>query len=168
MQDLNLTITGNLTDDPELRFTPSGAAVCKFTVAHTPRVPDKANAGQYKDGEATFIGCTVWRDQAEHVAESLTRGARVIVVGRLRTERWDDKTSGEKRSRIVLDVEEVGPSLRWATAAPKKMTRTRTGGDQEWQQASRTKPTSPAPAGASVPAGASAGTAASWDEEPPF
>lgn len=162
MQDLALTITGNLTDSPELRFTPSGAAVAKFTVAHTPRIPDRANPGQYVDGEATFLGCTVWRDQAEHVAESLTKGARVIVVGRLRTERWDDKTTGEKRSRMVLDVEEVGPSLRWATASPQKMTRSRTGGDQEWQQASRTKPTSPAPVGAS------AGTAASWDQEPPF
>jgi single-strand DNA-binding protein len=166
--DLSLTIAGNITDDPELRFTPSGAAVAKFTVAYTPRVPDKANPGQYLDGEATFLPCTVWRDQAEHAAESLKKGDRVVTVGRLRTERWDDKTSGEKRSRMVLDVDEVAVSLRWATATPKKMTRTRNGGDQEWQQASRTKPTSPAPSGAAVAAGASAGTAASWDEEPPF
>jgi single-strand DNA-binding protein len=140
MQDLSLTVVGNLTDDPELRFTPSGAAVVKLSVAHTPRVLDRENPGQYKDGEPTFLPCTVWRDQAEHVAESLTRGARVIVTGRLRTEAWQDKETDKKRSRIVLDVDEIGPSLRWATAAPKKATRSRNQGDDEWQQASQTRP----------------------------
>jgi single-strand DNA-binding protein len=142
MQDLALTIVGNLTGDPELRFTPSGAAVAKFTVAHTPRVADKSNPGQYADGESTFMDCTAWRDLAEHVAESLTKGARVIVTGRLRTERWDDKATGDKRSRIVLDVDECGPSLRWATATVKKMARTNgsaSSGD-EWSTASRTRP----------------------------
>jgi single-strand DNA-binding protein len=142
MQDLALTIIGNLVGDPELRFTPSGAAVAKFTVAHTPRVADKSIPGQFTDGEPTFMDCTAWRDMAEHVAESLTQGARVIVAGRLRTERWNDKATGDKRSRIVLDVDECGPSLRWATATVKKMSRSNgsAGSGDEWSTASRTRP----------------------------
>ncbi|MEU4558586.1 single-stranded DNA-binding protein [Actinoplanes sp. NPDC023936] len=120
--DINITVIGNLTADPDLRFTPSGAGVAQFTVASTPRQLDK-QSGEWKDGTPTFLDCKVWRDAAEHVAESLARGARVIVTGRLRQENWEDKQSGQKRSKLVLDVDEIGPSLRYATAKVQKMQR---------------------------------------------
>jgi single-strand DNA-binding protein len=123
--DTTVTVVGNLTDDPELRFTPAGAALCKFRVASTPRVFDR-KANEYRDGEPLFLACTAWRDLAEHVAESLTRGARVVVVGRLRQSRWETP-EGEKRSTIQLDVDEVGPSLRFATAKVTKLARSRAG-----------------------------------------
>jgi single-strand DNA-binding protein len=116
-----ITVIGNLTDDPELRFTPTGAAVAKFRVASTPRSFDKAS-GEWKDGEALFLPCSAWRDLAEHVAESLQRGARVIVTGRLKQRTYETK-EGEKRTVYELDVDEVGPSLRYATATVKKMAR---------------------------------------------
>ncbi len=146
MQHLTLSIVGNLTADPELRFTPSGVAVAKFTVAFTPRALDKAS-GEWRDGEPTFVDCTAWRQLAENAAESLTRGARVVVVGRLRTERWDDKETGARRSRMVLDAEAVGPDLTYATATVRRMAR-RTDGpaDDEWSSASRVRPTSGPPA----------------------
>jgi single-strand DNA-binding protein len=119
--DTTITVIGNLTDDPELRFTPSGAAVAKFRVASTPRYMDK-QSGEWKDGEALFLACTVWRQAAENVAESLQRGARVIVSGRLRQRSYETR-EGEKRTVIELEVDEVGPSLRYATAKVQKMQR---------------------------------------------
>jgi single-strand DNA-binding protein len=119
--DTTITVIGNLTDDPELRFTPSGAAVAKFRVASTPRFMDR-QSGEWKDGEPLFLACTVWRQAAENVAESLQRGARVIVSGRLRQRSYETR-EGEKRTVIELEVDEVGPSLRYATAKVQKMQR---------------------------------------------
>ncbi len=116
-----ITIIGNLTDDPELRFTPSGAAVAKFRVASTPRTLDKAS-GEWKDGEPLFLACSVWRQAAENVAESLQRGARVIVSGRLRQRSYETK-EGEKRTVYEVEVDEIGPSLKYATAKVQKMSR---------------------------------------------
>ena len=116
-----VTIVGNLTDDPELRFTPQGAALVKFTVASTPRTMDRQTQ-QWKDGEPLFLTCTAWRDLAEHIAESLTKGTRVIVQGRLRLSRWETP-EGEKRSAYGLEVDEIGPSLRFAQAKVTKMSR---------------------------------------------
>lgn len=109
-----ITVVGNLTNDPELRFTPSGQAVASFTVASTPRTLDRTT-NEWKDGEALFLRCSIWRQAAEHVAESLTKGARVIVQGRLKQRSFETR-EGEKRTVIELDVDEVGPSLRYATA----------------------------------------------------
>jgi single-strand DNA-binding protein len=117
-----LTVVGNLTADPELRYTPEGTALVKFTVASTPRVLDRTS-GEYRDGDPLFLTCTAWRDLAEHVAESLSKGARVVVTGRLRLSRWETD-EGEKRSAYGLDVDDVGPSLRFATAQVQRMTRT--------------------------------------------
>ena len=112
--DTIITVVGNLTADPELRFTASGAAVANFTVASTPRTFDRAT-NEWKDGEALFLRCNIWRQAAENVAESLTRGARVVVTGRLKQRSFDTK-EGEKRTVIELEVDEIGPSLRYATA----------------------------------------------------
>jgi single-strand DNA-binding protein len=119
--DTVLTVIGNLTADPELRFTPSGAAVANFTVASTPRTFDR-QSGEWKDGEALFLRCNIWRQAAENVAESLTRGARVIVSGRLKQRSYETR-EGEKRTVVELEVEEVGPSLRYATAKVNKISR---------------------------------------------
>ena len=119
------TMIGNLATDPELRFTPQGVAMVKFAVASTPRYLDKLS-GQWKDGEPLFLNCTAWRDLAEHIAESLAKGNRVIVTGRLRQSRWENE-EGEKRSAYGLEVDEIGPSLRWATATVQKMTRAKAG-----------------------------------------
>src|SRR3954453_18717451 len=121
-----ITIIGNLTNDPELRFTPSGAAVANFTVASTPRTFDR-QSNEWKDGETLFMRCSVWRDAAENVAESLQRGSRVIVTGRLKSRSYDTK-EGEKRTVIELEVDELGPSLRYATAKVNKTTRGGGGG----------------------------------------
>ncbi|MFD7512267.1 single-stranded DNA-binding protein [Streptomyces sp. NPDC059853] len=110
-----ITIVGNLVDDPELRFTPSGAAVAKFRIASTPRIFDK-QSNEWRDGDALFLTCSVWRQAAENAAESLTKGIRVIVQGRLKQRTYDDR-EGIKRTVYELDVEEVGPSLKTATAA---------------------------------------------------
>src|SRR5690348_5613826 len=119
--ETTITVVGNLTDDPDLRFTPSGAAVANFRVASTPRFMDKTT-NQWKDGEPLFLACTVWRQAAENVAASLQRGARVIVTGRLRQRSYETK-EGEKRTVIEMEVDEVGPSLRYATAKVNKMQR---------------------------------------------
>ncbi len=116
-----ITVVGNLTDDPALRFTPSGAAVANFTVASTPRVFDKAT-NEWKDGEALFLRCAIWRQAAENVSESLTRGMAVIVQGRLKQRSFETK-EGEKRTVIELDVDEIGPSLKFATAKVTKASR---------------------------------------------
>src|SRR5215510_8422037 len=124
--DTTITVIGNLTDDPELRFTPSGAAVAKFRVASTPRIMDR-QTNEWKDGEPLFLSCTVWRQAAENVAESLQRGARVIVSGRLRQRSYETK-EGEKRTVMELEVDEVGPSLRYASAKVQQMSRSSGGG----------------------------------------
>jgi single-strand DNA-binding protein len=124
--ETTITIIGNLTNDPELRFTPSGAAVANFTVASTPRTFDR-QANEWKDGETLFMRCSVWRDAAENVAESLQRGTRVLVSGRLKSRSYETK-EGEKRTVVELDVDEVGPSLRYATAKVAKTTRGGGGG----------------------------------------
>ena len=112
--DTVITVIGNLTADPELRFTPSGAAVANFTVASTPRTFDR-QSNEWKDGETLFLRCSVWREAAENVAESLQKGMRVIVQGRLKSRSYDTK-EGERRTVTELDVDEVGPSLRYASA----------------------------------------------------
>ena len=109
-----ITIVGNLTGDPEIRYTQAGVAVASFTVGSTPKVFDK-QSGEWKDGDALFLRCTVWRDFAEHVAQSLAKGVRVVVTGVLKHRSYETK-DGEKRTSYELDVSEVGPSLRWATA----------------------------------------------------
>ncbi len=161
--DTNITLIGNLTDDPELRFTPSGAAVAKFRVASTPRYMDR-QTGEWKDGEALFLTCNVWRQAAEHVAESLQRGTRVIVSGRLRQRSYETK-EGEKRTVFEVEVDEIGPSLRYATAKVQKMSRGGGGGggsgpaDDPWASAT---PAAPAQAGAS------GGSSGNFNDEPPF
>jgi single-strand DNA-binding protein len=119
--DTLITVVGNLTGDPEVRFTTSGTAVANFTVASTPRHFDKQRQ-EWVEDEALFLRCSVWREYAEHVAESLSRGTRVVVVGKLRQRGWEDK-EGNKRTSYELDVDEVAPSLRWATAKVQKMQR---------------------------------------------
>ena len=116
--DTTITVVGNLTADPELRFTPSGAAVANFTVASTPRIYDR-QSGEWKDGEALFLRCNIWREAAENVAESLTRGARVIVTGRLKQRSFETR-EGEKRTVVEVEVDEIGPSLKYATAKVTK------------------------------------------------
>jgi single-strand DNA-binding protein len=160
--DTFITVVGNLTDDPELRFTPSGAAVAKFRIASTPRQFDKSS-NEWKDGEPLFLACNIWRQAAENVAESLTRGSRVIVSGRLKQRSYETR-EGEKRTVIELEVDEIGPSLRYATAKVQKMQRSGGqssagsksggggfGGEDPWAN--------------SAPAG---GKQSSFDDEPPF
>ena len=124
--DTVITVVGNLTADPELRFTPSGAAVANFTVASTPRMFDR-QSNEWKDGEALFMRCNIWREAAENVAESLTRGSRVIVQGRLKQRSYETR-EGEKRTVVELEVDEIGPSLRSATAKVTKASRGGGGG----------------------------------------
>jgi single-strand DNA-binding protein len=130
-----ITVIGNLTGDPELRFTPSGAAVANFTVASTPRTLNK-QTNEWEDGEALFLRCSIWRQAAENVAESLTKGTRVVVQGRLKARSYETR-EGEKRTVMELDVDEIGPSLRYATAKVTKATRGGggggfSGGDDPW------------------------------------
>jgi len=160
-----ITVVGNLTADPELRFTPSGAAVASFTVASTPRTFDR-QSNEWKDGEALFLRCSIWRQAAENVAESLTRGMRVVVTGRLKQRSFETR-EGEKRTGIDLDVDEVGPSLRYATAKVNRTQRGSSGGgfgadnqgggsapaDDPWASSG------PAPAG---------GGGGGFSDEPPF
>ncbi|MBK8447058.1 MAG: single-stranded DNA-binding protein [Micropruina sp.] len=122
--ETNITLVGNLTADPELRFTPSGAAVANFTVASTPRTFDRQTS-EWKDGDAMFLNCSVWRQAAENVAESLTKGMRVVVSGRLKSRSYETR-EGERRTVFEVEVEEVGPALKYATA---KVTRNTGGGN---------------------------------------
>jgi single-strand DNA-binding protein len=163
-----ITVVGNLTADPELRFTPSGAAVASFTVASTPRTLDRTT-NEWKDGDALFLRCSVWRQAAENVAESLTRGSRVIVQGRLRQRSYETR-EGEKRTVVEMEVDEVGPSLRYATA---KVNRTQRGsstgggfGSGGGSGSGGSGGGAPAedPWGSAAPADASAG----YSDEPPF
>jgi single-strand DNA-binding protein len=130
--DTVITIIGNITGDPELRFTPSGAAVANFTVASTPRAFDR-QSNEWKDGETLFMRCSVWRDAAENVAESLNRGTRVIVSGRLKSRSYETK-EGEKRTVVEMEVDEIGPSLRYASAKVTKTQRGNGGGGFGGQQ----------------------------------
>src|SRR6187399_2639782 len=116
-----ITVVGNLVDDPELRFTPSGAAVANFRIASTPRTFDK-QSNEWKDGDSLFLSCAVWRQAAENVAESLQRGMRVIVQGRLKQRSYETR-EGEKRTVVELEVDEIGPSLRYATAKVNRASR---------------------------------------------
>src|SRR4051812_10699901 len=118
-----ITVVGNLTNDPELRFLPNGTGMVKFTLASTPRMLDR-ESGQWKDGDPLFLTCTAWRELAEHIADSLAKGTRGLVSGRLRLSRWETD-EGEKRSVYGLEVDEIGPSLRFATAKVVKMTRSK-------------------------------------------
>ncbi|WP_104062935.1 single-stranded DNA-binding protein [Arthrobacter sp. 4R501] len=126
--ETTITVIGNLTSDPELRFTPSGSAVANFTIASTPRTFDR-QSNEWKDGETLFLRAAVWREAAENVAESLTKGMRVIVSGRLKSRSYETK-EGEKRTVIELEVDEIGPSLRYANA---KVNRTQRSGGQGGQ-----------------------------------
>jgi single-strand DNA-binding protein len=162
--DITITVIGNLTDDPELRFTPSGAAVAKFRVASTPRFLDKAS-GEWKDGDPTFLSCTVWRQAAENVAESLQRGSRVILSGRLRQRSYETK-EGEKRTVMEIEVDEIGPSLRYATAKVQKMSRSGGGGYGSSGGNSSGGHSSDDPWATAAPASSSGG--GNFDDEPPF
>jgi single-strand DNA-binding protein len=119
--ETTLTLIGNLTNDVELRFTPSGAAVANFTVASTPKTFDR-NSNTWKDGETLFMRCAAWKEMGENVAESLTKGMRVVVTGRLKSRSYDTK-EGDKRTVIELEVDEIGPSLRYATAKVQRTQR---------------------------------------------
>ena len=171
--DTVITLVGNLVDDPELRFTPSGAAVAKFRIASTPRFLDK-QTNEWKDGESLFLSCNVWRQAAENVAESLQRGMRVIVQGRLKQRSYETK-EGEKRTVYEIEVDEVGPSLRSATAKVAKTQRGGAGGfggggaggagvdNDPWASA----------APAASPGGGGGGGGGGWNtpgasDEPPF
>ena len=160
--ETTVTVVGNLAADPELRFTQTGAAVASFTVASTPRSYDKAS-GEWKDGDALFLRCSIWRQYAENVAESLTKGQRVIVTGRLKQRSYEDR-EGVKRTVVELDVEEVGPALRFATAKVVKATRTGT--------TTAASQGSADPFATSAPAGVGAGAGGTWgggsSDEPPF
>ena len=167
--DTIITVVGNLTADPELRFTPSGAAVANFTVASTPRIFDRQN-NEWKDGDALFMRCSIWREAAENVAESLTRGSRVVVQGRLKQRSYETK-EGEKRTVYELEVDEIGPSLRYATAKVQKMSRSGgssgggfgSGGGNSSGGGSAAMADDPWATAA--PAGGSGGN---FDDEPPF
>ena len=123
--ETTITLVGNLTADPELRFTPSGAAVANFTVASTPRTFDR-QTNEWRDGDAMFLNCAVWRQAAENVAESLQKGMRVIVQGRLKSRSWETP-EGEQRSVVEIEADEVAPSLKWAIAKPERITRSGNG-----------------------------------------
>jgi single-strand DNA-binding protein len=169
--DTIITVVGNLTADPELRFTPSGAAVANFTVASTPRIYDR-QSGEWKDGEALFLRCNIWREAAENVAESLTRGSRVIVQGRLKQRSFETR-EGEKRTVVEVEVDEIGPSLRYATAKVNKASRSSGGGGGGFGGGGGGGSRQPAQTGGgasddpwgSAPASGSFG---GGDDEPPF
>lgn len=152
-----ITVVGNLVDDPELRFTPAGAAVTKFRVASTPRTFDR-QINEWKDGESLFLTCTVWRQAAENTAESLQRGTRVIVQGRLKQRSYDDR-EGVKRTVYELDVDEVGPSLKNATAKVTKTAPSGSGHQEFGNARQQTQQTKDDPW---------ASSASHADDEPPF
>ena len=145
--DNQVTIVGNLTDDPELRYTPNGAAVATVRVAVNRRIPD--GAGGWKDAETSFFRVNAWRTLAENAAESLTRGTRVVVTGRLRSRSWENQ-EGETRSAVEIEADEIGPSLKFATAKVERASR---GGGGDW---------------AGSAAGASKGGGGQFNDEPPF
>ena len=163
-----ITVVGNLVDDPELRFTPSGAAVANFRIASTPRTFDK-QTNEWKDGDALFLSCSVWRQAAENVAESLQKGMRVVVQGRLKQRSYETR-EGEKRTVVELEVDEVGPSLKYATAKVARVQRSgggggygssggSSGGDDPW---ATTPAQSPQGAPAGQPAQQGGGNQGAW------
>ena len=167
--ETNITVIGNLTDDPELKFTPSGAPVANFTVASTPRTFDR-QTNEWKDGDALFLRCAAWRNLAENVAESLTKGQRVIVTGALRVRQFE-RQDGSKGTSVELNVDEVGPSLKFATAKVTKATRSGSsgggfsgGGSDPWSSG---QPAQQAPAAADA-WNTGGGAASGSTEEPPF
>jgi single-strand DNA-binding protein len=163
VNETTITVIGNLTDNPDLRFTPSGAAVAKFRIASTPRFFDKAS-GEWRDGDPLFLSCNLWRDPAENAAESLTRGTRVIVTGRLRQRSYETR-EGEKRTVLELEVDEIGPSLRYARTKVMRMTRT-----TATNGATNGARTVGAPRGGSDddPFSTPAGGGSGFDDKPPF
>ena len=172
-----ITVVGNLVDDPELRFTPSGAAVANFRIASTPRTFDK-QTNEWKDGDALFLSCSVWRQAAENVAESLQKGMRVVVQGRLKSRQYETR-EGEKRTVFEIEVEEVGPSLKYATAKVTRAQRSGGGGygggapqGGGGQQAGNDPWATPAPQGGGAPQGGAAqdpwGAPGVGSDEPPF
>ena len=163
--DTTITVIGNLTSDPELSFTPSGSAVANFTVASTPRTFDR-QSNEWKDGETLFLRASIWREAAENVAESLTKGMRVIIEGRLKSRSYETK-EGEKRTVIELEVDEIGPSLKYANA---KVNRTQRNGNQPAATSRNTPPAAQndpwaAPTGNNAPGGWGNGPASN---EPAF
>ena len=172
--ETTITVVGNLVDDPELRFTPSGAAVANFRIASTPRTFDR-QTNEWKDGDALFLRCSIWRQAAENCAESLQKGMRVVVSGRLKQRSFETK-EGEKRTVVELDVEEIGPSLKYATAKVTKASRGGGGGGDlgggggGGGYGGGSRPSGGSSAGqtddpwASAPAGGGGG----WSDEPPF
>jgi single-strand DNA-binding protein len=148
-----ITVVGNLVDDPELRFTPSGAAVANFRIASTPRTFDR-QSNEWKDGDALFLSCSVWRQAAENVAESLSKGMRVVVQGRLKSRQYETR-EGEKRTVFEIDVDEVGPSLRYATAKVTRAGRSSGGGGYAAQSGGGAPANDPW--ASSAPAGSPAG-----------
>jgi single-strand DNA-binding protein len=164
--DTTITLIGNLVDDPELRFTPSGAAVAKFRVASTPRYLDK-QTNEWKDGESLFLQCQIWRQAAENCAESLTKGMRVILSGRLKQRSYETK-EGEKRTVFEVEVDEVGPSLRNATAKVTKAQRTGGSGGGFTAPAATDSFTEDPWAAASSPTTTGGGWGTSTTDEPPF
>ena len=171
--DTVITVIGNLTADPELRFTPSGAAVANFTVASTPRMFDR-QTNEWKDGEALFLRCNIWREAAENVAESLTRGSRVIVSGRLKQRSFETR-EGEKRTVVELEVDEIGPSLKYATAKVNKASRSGGGGGGFGGGGGSRQPAAQSSGGAAAAGGddpwgsaPASGSFAGGDDEPPF
>ncbi len=182
-----ITVVGNLVDDPELRFTPSGAAVANFRIASTPRTFDK-QTNEWKDGDSLFLSCSVWRQAAENVAESLQRGMRVVVQGRLKSRTYETR-EGEKRTVFEIEVEEVGPSLKYATAKVTRTTRSGggggysgggqggaapQGGDDPWATASPQAGSQGGSQGSPAQQGGSTGGQDPWgapgvgSDEPPF
>ncbi|MEU6246997.1 single-stranded DNA-binding protein [Glycomyces sp. NPDC047010] len=164
-----ITVIGNLVDDPELRYTPSGAAVAKFRIASTPRTFDR-ESNQWKDGEALFLTCSVWRQYAENVAESLSRGTRVIVQGRLKQRSYETR-EGEKRTVYELDVEEVGPALRFSTAKLNRSGASGGGGGGRSFGGGGNSGGGSAPDdpwASAAPAGGGAAASGGFDEDPPF
>lgn len=164
-----ITVVGNLVDDPELRFTASGAAVANFRIASTPRTLDR-QTNEWKDGEALFLSCSIWRQAAENVAESLTKGMRVVVQGRLKQRSYEDR-EGQRRTVVELEVDEVGPSLKYATAKVTRASRGGgsygSGGDDPWAaSAAQAAPAASTPS--SSPAGDPWAAAPAGGEEPPF
>src|SRR5690348_16249577 len=170
--ETTLTVIGNLTDDPELRFTPSGAAVANFTVASTPRTFNK-QTNAWDDGETLFLRCSIWRQAAENVAESLTRGTRVIDSGRLKARSYETR-EGEKRTVMELEVDEIGPSLTWATAKVTRASRSgggtggRFGGGGQQAAPANDPWATPAQSAPAAAANDPWATPAASSDEPPF
>lgn len=152
------TVTGNLTDNPDLRYTPAGRPVASFTIASTPRFPDR-QTGEWQDGETWFLRCSAWGDTAENIAASLAKGNAVVATGRLRCRTWEDKNGGGKRAAVEMTVDDIGPSLRRATVKVTRTIREHAPASgpaaDEWS----------APAPGPVPAGVAAAPA---DLDPPF